>query len=102
MEFANRQQKILKALVWKISGPTALEFVQLFVSFLPATFCSSISAAVFDYATYQTELVVANHAFVKLKPSIVGMATTLHGKDPECHEGHRLNLASAESASQLC
>jgi hypothetical protein len=85
MEFANMEQKILEALVWRVSGPTALGFVQHFMSFLPATIHSSVSTAVFDYARYQTELAVADHAFVKLKPSVVGMAATLNameGMDP--------------------
>lgn len=81
MEFADMEQKILEALVWRVGGPTPLSFVQNLLLFLPDTIHSSIRGAIFDYARYQTELAIADHYFVKLKPSIVGMAATLNAME---------------------
>jgi hypothetical protein len=81
MEFANMEQKILEAVEWRVSGPTALAFVQHFMKMLPDSVHSSVQLAVFDYARYQTELAIADHAFVKLKPSVVGMAATLNAME---------------------
>lgn len=81
MEFANMEKKILEALVWRVSGPTALGFVQHFLMFLPSTVHSAVSTAIFDYARYQTELSIADHAFVKLRPSIIGMAAILNAME---------------------
>jgi hypothetical protein len=78
MEFANMEGKILQALVWRVSGPTALGFIQHFLMFLPETIHQAVATAIFDYARYQTELAVADHACVKLRPSIVGMAALLN------------------------
>lgn len=78
MEFANMEGKILEALVWRVSGPTALGFIQHFLMFLPETIHQAVATAIFDYARYQTELAVADHSCVKLRPSIVGMAALLN------------------------
>jgi hypothetical protein len=85
MEFANMEQKILEALVWRLGGPTPLSYVQNLLLFLPDSIHSAVRGTIFDYARYQTELAIADHYFVKLKPSIVGMAATLNameGIDP--------------------
>lgn len=85
MEFANMEQKILEALVWRVNGPTALGFVQHFLLFLPPGVHSAVVLAVWDYARYQTELAISDHSFVKVKPSVVGMAALLNameGMDP--------------------
>jgi hypothetical protein len=81
MEFANMEQKILEALVWRVGGPTPLSYVQNLLLFLPDTIHSAVRGTIFDYARYQTELAIADHYFVKLKPSIVGMAATLNAME---------------------
>jgi hypothetical protein len=84
MEFANMEQKILEALIWRVNGPTALGFIQNFLMFLPDETHSATANAIFDYARYQTELAIGDHAFVKLSPSIVGAAAlfnALEGMD---------------------
>jgi len=81
MEFANTEKKILEAVEWRVNGPTALSFVQHFLKFLPESVHSAVQLAVFDYARYQTELALADHAFLKLKPSVVGMAATLNAME---------------------
>ena len=46
---------------------------------------SAVVLAVWDYARYQTELAISDHSFVKVKPSVVGMAALLNameGMDP--------------------
>jgi len=85
MEFANMEKKILEALIWRVSGPTPLAFSQNLLLFLPETIHSSVRGAVFDYCRYQTELAIADHYFVKIKPSLTGTAALLNameGMDP--------------------
>ena len=85
MEFANMEKKILEALIWRVNGPTALGFVQHYLLFLPESVHSAVVLAVWDYARHQTELAISEHAFVKMKPSVVGMAALLNameGMDP--------------------
>lgn len=78
LEFANMEQLILEAIDWRVSGPTPLAFVLHYIAFLPDTVPPSVIEAVFDYARYQTELAIADHSFVKAKPSVVGMAALLN------------------------
>lgn len=85
MEFANMEKKILEALVWRVNGPTALSFVQHYLRFLPESVHAATVLAVWDYARYQTEMAISEHDFVKLKPSVVGMAALMNameGMDP--------------------
>ena len=85
MEFANMEKKILEALIWRVSGPTPLAFTQNLMLFLPETIHSSVRGAIFDYARYQTELAIADHFFVKIKPSLTGTAALINameGMDP--------------------
>jgi hypothetical protein len=96
MEFANMEQKILEALIWRVNGPTALGFVLHFLSFLPESVHDSVITTVFDYARYQTELAVADHAFVKLKPSLVGMAALMNAM-----EGMETTLLPAKVQSKF-
>lgn len=81
MEFANMEQKILEAVEWRVNGPTALAFVQHFLKMLPDSLHSGVQLAVWDYARYQTEMAIADHEFVKLKSSVVGMAATLNAME---------------------
>mmetsp|Transcript_29575 Transcript_29575/g.63399 ORF Transcript_29575/g.63399 Transcript_29575/m.63399 type:complete len:371 (+) Transcript_29575:287-1399(+) len=78
MEFANMEKRILEAIEWRVSGPTPLAFVLHYISFLPDTISTSVVEAIFDYSRYQTELAIADHYFVKTKPSVVGMAALLN------------------------
>ena len=81
MEFANMEKKILEAVEWRVNGPTALSFVQHFMRMLPDSLHSAVQLAIWDYARYQTEHAIADHAFVKLRPSVVGMAATLNAME---------------------
>ena len=79
MEFANMDQTILESLIWRVNGPTSLGFVQNYLMHLTSTLGHivhpAVATAVFDYARYQTELAVADHAFVSIRPSVaVGLA----------------------------
>ena len=78
MEFANMEQLILEGIDWRVSGPTPLAFVLHFLTFLPNNIPSSVEEAIFDYARYQTEIAIANHSFVKIKPSVIGMAALIN------------------------
>ena len=81
MEFANMEQKILEAVEWRVSGPTPLAFVLHFLTFLPESLHVGVEEAIWDYARYQTELAIADHSFVKLKPSVIGMAALLNAME---------------------
>ena len=96
MEFANMEKKILEALVWRVSGPTSLSFAQNLLLFLPETVHSAVRGAVFDYARYQTELAIADHYFVKIKPSLTGMAAVMNAM-----EGMDTSLLSAKFQSKF-
>jgi Cyclin, N-terminal domain/Cyclin, C-terminal domain len=81
MEFANMEQKILLALLWRVNGPTVLGFVQQYLLFLPSSVHSAVVLAVWDYARYQTEMAISDHTFVKMRPSITGMAVLLNAME---------------------
>jgi len=81
MEFANMEQKILMALLWRVNGPTMLGFVQQYLLFLPESVHSAVVVAVWDYARYQTEMAISDYTFVKMKPSIAGMAALLNAME---------------------
>lgn len=81
MEFASMEQSILEAIDWRVSGPTPLAFVLHYLAFLPDVVPSTVVEAIFDYARYQTELGIADHSFVRSKPSVVGMAALLNAME---------------------
>jgi hypothetical protein len=81
MEFANMEKTILEAVEWRVAGPTPLAFVLHFLALLPDNLHTGVEEAIWDYARYQTELAIADHSFVKLKPSVVGMAALLNAME---------------------
>jgi hypothetical protein len=81
MEFASMEQSILEGIDWKVSGPTPLAFVLHFLTFLPDTIPSIVQETVWNYARFQTEIAIASHSFVKLRPSLVGMAALLNAME---------------------
>lgn len=78
MEFVTMEQTMLQALKWRVNGPTQLGFVQHFLALLPSNIHPLVAETLFDYARYQTELAVAEHAFVGVKPSEVALAAVLN------------------------
>lgn len=81
MEFANMEQRILLALLWRVNGPTALGFVQQYLLFLSESVHSAVVLAIWDYARYQTEMAISDHTFVMMKPSITGMAALMNAME---------------------
>jgi hypothetical protein len=81
MEFANMEQRILLALLWRVNGPTALGFVQQYLLFFPESVHSAVVLAIWDYARYQTEMAISDHTFVVMKPSITGMAALMNAME---------------------
>jgi Cyclin, N-terminal domain/Cyclin, C-terminal domain len=78
MEFVEMEQVILLSLKWRVNGPTALGFVQHYLTFLPDSVHPCVSEAIFDYARYQIELATADQSFVNIRPSEVGLAALLN------------------------
>lgn len=81
MEFVEMEQTILLALEWRVNGPTALSFVQHFMAFMPRSVHPTITEAIFDYARYQTELALADQAFVGTKLAEIGLAAVLNAME---------------------
>jgi hypothetical protein len=92
MEFVEMEQIMLTALKWRVNGPTALQFAQHYLTFLPETLSESVNEAIFDYTRYQIELAVADQAFVPLKMADIGLAAVLNGM-----EGIDTNLLPTKS-----
>jgi hypothetical protein len=78
MEFVDMEQTMLMALKWRVNGPTQLGFVQHFLALLPSSVHPAVAETIFDYARYQTELAVAEQAFVGLKPSEMALAAVMN------------------------
>jgi hypothetical protein len=78
MEFVEMEQVILLSLKWRVNGPTALGFVQHYLTFLPDSVHPCVSEAIFDYARYQIELATADQSFVNVRPSEIGLAALLN------------------------
>lgn len=81
MEFVEMEQIMLSALKWRMNGPTALQFAQHYMTFLPDTLTESINEAVFDYTRFQIELAIADQSFVPLRMSDVGLAAVLNAME---------------------
>jgi len=81
MEFVAMEQTILQALNWRVNGPTALGFITYFMALVPSSVHPSVTAAIYDYARYQTELAIAEHAFVAVKPSEIALAALLNAME---------------------
>jgi hypothetical protein len=81
MEFVDMEQTILQAVHWRVSGPTALGFVQQFMALLPSTVHPDVGNLIFDYARYQTELAICEHQFVAIRPSVVAFAVVLNAME---------------------
>ena len=81
MEFVAMEQTILQALNWRVNGPTALGFITYFMALMPSSVHPSVATAIFDYARYQTELAIAEHAFVPVKPSDIALAAVLNAME---------------------
>ena len=81
MEFVGMEKTILQSLKWRVNGPTALGFVQQFMSLLPSTVHPRVGNVIMDYARYQTELAVSDHKFVAVKPSDLAFAAVLNAAE---------------------
>lgn len=96
MEFVAMEEIILDALEWRVSGPTALGFMQLFLALVPDSVHFSVRSAVMDYARYQSELSVAEHFFVDCLPSEIAFASILNAM-----EGMATNLLPLKAQSKF-
>ena len=96
MEFVECEQVLLTALKWRMNGPTALQFAQHYLTFLPDTLSESVNEAIFDYTRFQIELAIADQSFVPLKMSDIGLAAVLNGI-----EGIDTNLLPLKAQSKF-
>eukprot|EP00957_Ditylum_brightwellii_P092308 7028275-Ditylum_brightwellii.AAC.1 len=68
------ETEILFALEWRMNGPTALDFVQLFLALLPPRSTEEgtllQAATVMEHCRLQLEIAAADQFFVPKKPSI--------------------------------
>lgn len=80
-EISETESSILESLRWRVHGPTPLGFVLHFFALLPESVAVSVRTALEDFARYQTELAVAEYAFVTKNPSTIAMASLLNAVD---------------------
>lgn len=81
MEFVEMEQQVLMALEWRVNGPTPLGFIQHFMALAPDTLHPDVVDVIFDYARFQTELAISEHAFVAIKPSEIALAAVLNAME---------------------
>jgi hypothetical protein len=81
VEIAEMECDILKALGWRVMGPTPLSFVQHFLALLPSNIHATVATAVMDYARFQTELAVSDYSFVVCPYSHIAIAAVLNAVD---------------------
>uniref|UniRef100_A0A7S1YBZ9 Cyclin C-terminal domain-containing protein n=1 Tax=Grammatophora oceanica TaxID=210454 RepID=A0A7S1YBZ9_9STRA len=82
MEIAEMECKILKALQWRLQGPTPLCFVQHFLALLPTQKVHpAVATAIMDYARFQAELAVSDYTFVTVPQSHIALASILNALD---------------------
>eukprot|EP00549_Striatella_unipunctata_P001612 CAMPEP_0118706274 /NCGR_PEP_ID=MMETSP0800-20121206/20447_1 /TAXON_ID=210618 ORGANISM="Striatella unipunctata, Strain CCMP2910" /NCGR_SAMPLE_ID=MMETSP0800 /ASSEMBLY_ACC=CAM_ASM_000638 /LENGTH=311 /DNA_ID=CAMNT_0006608751 /DNA_START=38 /DNA_END=973 /DNA_ORIENTATION=+ len=80
-QIVEMEKHILDGLQWRTHGPTALTFVEHFMSLLPCSVDDSVAAAIMEQARYQTELAVCDYDLVQKKPSEIGLAAILNAME---------------------
>lgn len=81
MDFVHIEQRILEALNFRVSGPTTLSFVQVFMGLAPVTIHPDVVAVILDFARYQTELLVTDQSFITIRPSEAAFAAVLNAME---------------------
>lgn len=70
--------EICNALNWRLHSPSAIGYVRLYLELFPSDVKESMSRDVIVTATTLTEIAVSDSIFVAYKPSLVGLAATIH------------------------
>jgi hypothetical protein len=81
MDFVDMEQHILEVLEYRVCGPTALSFVQVFLGLAPVTIHPDVAALIMDSARYQTELLVSSQSLCTVKPSEAAFAAILNAME---------------------
>jgi hypothetical protein len=81
MDFVDMEQHILEVLEFRVCGPTALSFVQVFLGLAPVTIHPDVVALILDSARYQTELLVSSQSLCTIRPSEAAFAAILNAME---------------------
>jgi len=81
MDFVQMEEELLKALGWRLNGPTALNYVQHFLALIPQSISEEVAEGIMDYARYQLELAVAEHILVSVPKQEIAFAAILNSMD---------------------
>lgn len=82
-DFVGMEVQILKALGWRVNGPTAHDFTSHLLALLPhVSSCSDrVTKDLVDFSRYQIEVAVSDYDLCLQKPSIVALAAILNSTD---------------------
>jgi len=79
-DFIETERKMLKALNWRLSCPTAMDFVWHFLSLLPTHgVIPGLKSVIMDFARQQIEIAVGDYNLVSVKPSEIAVSAILNG-----------------------
>lgn len=81
MDFVHMEHRILNALEFRVSGPTTLSFVLVFMGLAPVTIHPDVVGTILDLARYQTELLVTQQSFAAIRPSVAAFAAVLNAME---------------------
>uniref|UniRef100_A0A7S4J0F2 Cyclin-like domain-containing protein n=1 Tax=Odontella aurita TaxID=265563 RepID=A0A7S4J0F2_9STRA len=78
-EFIEYERHLLELLGWRVSGPTAMDFVREYLLLLPKNGVNpSVQARLLDCAQRQSELAMRDFKFTTIKRSVVGQSAILN------------------------
>lgn len=80
LQIAQMELEILRALEWRLAGPTPLAFIQHFMA-LVTNVDTRVKAAIMDYARYQVELSVSSLDLVPRNASEIALAAILNAME---------------------
>ena len=76
-EITKLESEMLVALKWRLNGPSPFQFVNYFLELLPAS-ARIVSATLYDFSHFQTELATGDYAFISLRRSVIAIASILN------------------------
>ena len=76
--FPKMEQDILKALGWRMNGPTVHAFVEHILMLLPSSCGHDANMALLDLSKFQADIAVCDYDLALTKPSTVALAAILN------------------------